>query len=158
MHLVEEGPLGNQQSVEYINLQVISTMQSSWDILLLLTSWQIDAASCSLWWMVNQGASEQSISCACVTHGLIVTAVSDTCQKAPIWNSIAFYSSVILFCHRTNPLMTHSLKQQSYACCAKTHLACQMQNHYIRKSGRPCFFQLGLTTWWTPETWCSMHR
>ena len=38
MHLMEEGPLGNQQSVEYINLQVISTMQSSQDILLLLTS------------------------------------------------------------------------------------------------------------------------
>ena len=83
MHLVEEGPLGNQQSVEYINLQVISTMQSSQDILLLLTSWQIDATLCLLQWMVNQGASEQSISQACVTHGLIMTAVSDTCQKAP---------------------------------------------------------------------------
>ena len=83
MHLVEEGPLGNQQSVEYINLQVISTMQSSRDILLLLTSWQIDAALCSLQRMVNQGASEQLISWACVTHGLIMTAVLDTCQKAP---------------------------------------------------------------------------
>ena len=83
MHLVEEGPLGNQQSVEYINLQVISTMQSSQDILLLLASWQIDAALCLLQWMVNQGVSEQLISRACVTHGLIMTAVSDICQKAP---------------------------------------------------------------------------
>ena len=82
MHLVEEGPLGNQQSGEYINLQVISTMQSSQDIILLLTSCQIDAALCSLW-MVNQGASEQLISWAYVTHGLIMTAVLGTCQKAP---------------------------------------------------------------------------
>ena len=69
--------------IKIINLQVISTMKSSWDILLLLTSWQIDAALCSLQQMVNQGASEQSISWACVTHCLIMTAVSDTCQKAP---------------------------------------------------------------------------
>ena len=27
----------------------------------------------------------------------------------------------------------------------------------IRKLGRPWFFQLGLTMWWTPETSCSMH-
>ena len=86
MHLVEEGPLGNQKSVEYINLQVISTMQSSQDILLLLTSWQIDAALFLLRQMVNQGASKQSISWACVTCGLIVTAVLDTYQKAPIRN------------------------------------------------------------------------